>query len=276
MSRAGITNTLIENGIKERNTDIDTSAQLSMYDIWDNIDDTHETTYQLISPEGDIFDLTFSTNDPRAFDNWCVEEGLNPEKVHAIAKEGLNSAHKDWFVKIIDTPVEIPEKEPEPVVEAAPKKPKKKRRTKAQIEADKVAKEKKDVGNSVSEGAGTKKPKKKRRTKAQIEADKVTKATEKPKRKTRKKKPIKVLELNSKVEDELPEPIFDLDHAQDQVIAEIFTEEKVKNDDGWDEIELKVIDENIDEMRPVAFKQSAETIPMNRKQRRAAKKQKRK
>tara|TARA_R110000787_G_scaffold87347_1_gene186161 strand:- start:774 stop:1709 length:936 start_codon:yes stop_codon:yes gene_type:complete len=311
MSRAGITNTLIENGIKERNIDIDTSAQLSMYDIWDNIDDTHETTYQLISPEGDIFDLTFSTNDPRAFDNWCVEEGLNPEKVHAIAKEGLNSAHKDWFVKIIDTPVEIPEKEPESVVEAAPKKPKKKRRTKAQIEADKVAKEKKDVGNSVSEGAGTKKPKKKRRTKAQIEADKVakekkdvgnsvsegagtkkpkkkrrtkaqieadkvTKATEKPKRKTRKKKPIKVLELNSKVEDELPEPIFDLDHAQDQVIAEIFTEEKVKNDDGWDEIELKVIDENIDEMRPVAFKQSAETIPMNRKQRRAAKKQKRK
>mgnify|MGYP003635691244 FL=1 len=258
MSRAGITNTLIENGIKERNTDIDTSAQLSMYDIWDNIDDTHETTYQLISPEGDIFDLTFSTNDTRAFDNWCVEEGLNPEKVHAIAKEGLNSAHKDWFVKIIDTPVEIPEKEPESVVEAAPKKPKKKRRTKAQIAADKVAKEKKDVGDSVVKGAGTKKPKKKRRTKAQIEADKVTKATEKPKRKTRKKKPIKVLELNSKVEDELPEPIFDLDHAQDQVIAEIFTEEKVKNDDGWDEIELKVIDENIDEMRPVAFKQSAE------------------
>ena len=241
MSRAGITNTLIENGIKERNTDIDTSAQLSMYDIWDNIDDTHETTYQLISPEGDIFDLTFSTNDTRAFDNWCVEEGLNPEKIHAIAKEGLNSAHKDWFVKIIDTPVEIPEEEPEPVVEAAPKKPKKKRRTKAQIAADKVAK-----------------------------------ATEKPKRKTRKKKPIKVLELNSKVEDELPEPIFDLDHAQDQVIAEIFTEEKVKNDDGWDEIELKVIDENKDAMRPAAFKQSAETIPMNRKQRRAAKKQKRK
>ena len=230
MSRAGITNTLIENGIKERNTDIDTSAQLSMYDIWDNIDDTHETTYQLISPEGDIFDLTFSTNDTRAFDNWCVEEGLNPEKIHAIAKEGLNSAHKDWFVKIIDTPVEIPEEEPEPVVKAAPKKPRKKRRTKAQIAADKVAKEKKDVGDSVGEGAGTTKPKKKRRTKAQIEADKVKKATE----------------------------------------------EKVKNDDGWDEIELKVIDENKDAMRPAAFKQSAETIPMNRKQRRAAKKQKRK
>jgi hypothetical protein len=82
----------------------------------------------------------------------------------------------------------------------------------------------------VGKGAGTTKPKKKRRTKAQIEADKVKKATE----------------------------------------------EKVKNDDGWDEIELKVIDENKDAMRPAAFKQSAETIPMNRKQRRAAKKQKRK
>lgn len=231
MSRTGISNTLIAEGVKERNTDIDTSSQLSMFDIWDHNDDTHETTYQLISPEGDIFDLTFSTNDPRAFDNWCVEEGLNPEKIHAIAREGLNSAYKDWFVKLIDTPVEIPEEEPEPiVVKAAPKKPRKKRRTKAQIAADKVAKEKKDVGDSVGKGAGTTKPKKKRRTKAQIEADKVKKATE----------------------------------------------EKVKNDDGWDEIELKVIDENKDAMRPAAFKQSAETIPMNRKQRRAEKKRKKK
>ena len=72
-----------------------------------------------------------------------------------------------------------------------------------------------------------------------------TKTTQKPKRKPRAKKPIKVLEIGDKVEDKLPEPIFDEDHAQDQVIAQIFTEEPI------------------------------ESKPTNRKQRRSAKKRKR-
>lgn len=143
MSRTGIVNTLIEKGVTERNVNLDTSTQLSMFEIWDELDDTHETTYQLISPKGDIIDLTFTTKDPRAFDSWCIEEGLNPNKIHAIAHEGLNSAYKDWFVKIIETPVEIPEEQPEPVVEEKPKKKPRKRKAKAKAKAATVKKPRK-------------------------------------------------------------------------------------------------------------------------------------
>ena len=138
MSRSGITNLLISDPRTHETirSTTDDPDQFSMFHIFDaNIPDDHETTYQLISPSGDIIDLTFTTNDSRAFDNWCKEEGLNPDKVHAIAKEGLNSAYKDWFVKIIDNPVVIPEKDPEPVVKEKPKKQRRKRKAKAKTKA---------------------------------------------------------------------------------------------------------------------------------------------
>jgi len=219
MSRNGISNQMFNDDRIYSTSRVDSlqSNQLTFFDLWeDKLDDGHETTYQLFSPYGEIIELTFTTNDPSAFNQWCIDEGLNPEKIHAIADEGLNSAHKEWFVKKIDNPVEESEPEPEPIVEEKPKKTRRKRRTKEQIAADK----------------------------ANAEAEK-TKTTQKPKRKPRAKKPIKVLEIGDKVEDKLPEPIFDEDHAQDQVIAQIFTEEPI------------------------------ESKPTNRKQRRAAKKRKR-
>jgi hypothetical protein len=208
MSRNGISNQMFNDDRIYSTSRVDSlqSNQLTFFDLWeDKLDDGHETTYQLFSPYGEIIELTFTTNDPSAFNQWCIDEGLNPEKIHAIADEGLNSAHKEWFVKKIDNPVEESEPEPEPIVEEKPKKTRRKRSTKEQIAADKA--------------------------KAEV--------------KPRAKKPIKVLEIGDKVEDKLPEPIFDEDHAQDQVIAQIFTEEPI------------------------------ESKPTNRKQRRAAKKRKR-
>lgn len=208
MSRNGISNQMFNDDRIYSTSRVDSlqSNQLTFFDLWeDKLDDGHETTYQLFSPYGEIIELTFTTNDPSAFNQWCIDEGLNPEKIHAIADEGLNSAHKEWFVKKIDNPVEESEPEPEPIVEEKPKKTRRKRRTKEQIAADKAN--------------------------AEV--------------KPRAKKPIKVLEIGDKVEDKLPEPIFDEDHAQDQVIAQIFTEEPI------------------------------ESKPTNRKQRRAAKKRKR-
>jgi hypothetical protein len=208
MSRNGISNQMFNDDRIYSTSRVDSlqSNQLTFFDLLeDKLDDGHETTYQLFSPYGEIIELTFTTNDPSAFNQWCIDEGLNPEKIHAIADEGLNSAHKEWFVKKIDNPVEESEPEPEPIVEEKPKKTRRKRRTKEQIAADKA--------------------------KAEV--------------KPRAKKPIKVLEIGDKVEDKLPEPIFDEDHAQDQVIAQIFTEEPI------------------------------ESKPTNRKQRRAAKKRKR-
>ena len=204
MSRNGISNQMFNDDRIYSTSRVDSlqSNQLTFFDLLeDKLDDGHETTYQLFSPYGEIIELTFTTNDPSAFNQWCINEGLNPEKIHAIADEGLNSAHKEWFVKKIDNPVE----EPEPIVEEKPKKTRRKRRTKEQIAVDKAN--------------------------AEV--------------KPRAKKPIKVLEIGDKVEDKLPEPIFDEDHAQDQVIAQIFTEEPI------------------------------ESKPTNRKQRRAAKKRKR-
>jgi hypothetical protein len=208
MSRNGISNQMFNDDRIYSTSRVDSlqSNQLTFFDLLeDKLDDGHETTYQLFSPYGEIIELTFTTNDPSAFNQWCIDEGLNPEKIHAIADEGLNSAHKEWFVKKIDNPVEESEPEPEPIVEEKPKKTRRKRSTKEQIAADKA--------------------------KAEV--------------KPRAKKPIKVLEIGDKVEDKLPEPIFDEDHAQDQVIAQIFTEEPI------------------------------ESKPTNRKQRRAAKKRKR-
>jgi hypothetical protein len=208
MSRNGISNQMFNDDRIYSTSRVDSlqSNQLTFFDLLeDKLDDGHETTYQLFSPYGEIIELTFTTNDPSAFNQWCIDQGLNPEKIHAIADEGLNSAHKEWFVKKIDNPVEESEPEPEPIVEEKPKKTRRKRRTKEQIAADKA--------------------------KAEV--------------KPRAKKPIKVLEIGDKVEDKLPEPIFDEDHAQDQVIAQIFTEEPI------------------------------ESKPTNRKQRRAAKKRKR-
>jgi hypothetical protein len=208
MSRNGISNQMFNDDRIYSTSRVDSlqSNQLTFFDLWgDKLDDGHETTYQLFSPYGEIIELTFTTNDPSAFNQWCIDEGLNPEKIHAIADEGLNSAHKEWFVKKIDNPVEESEPEPEPIVEEKPKKTRRKRRTKEQIAVDKAN--------------------------AEV--------------KPRAKKPIKVLEIGDKVEDKLPEPIFDEDHAQDQVIAQIFTEEPI------------------------------ESKPTNRKQRRAAKKRKR-
>jgi len=46
------------------------------------------------------------------------------------------------------------------------------------------------------------------------------------------------------------------------------------NDDGWNELEFLIMNENKDAMRPIGFKQSAEPMPVNRQQRRAAKKRK--
>ena len=206
MSRNGISNQMFNDDRIYSTSRVDSlqSNQLTFFDLLeDKLDDGHETTYQLFSPYGEIIELTFTTNDPSAFNQWCIDEGLNPEKIHAIADEGLNSAHKEWFVKKIDNPVE--ESEPEPIVEEKPKKTRRKRRTKEQIAVDKAN--------------------------AEV--------------KPRAKKPIKVLEIGDKVEDKLPEPIFDEDHAQDQVIAKIFTEEPI------------------------------ESKPTNRKQRRSAKKRKR-
>jgi hypothetical protein len=208
MSRNGISNQMFNDDRIYSTSRVDSlqSNQLTFFDLWgDKLDDGHETTYQLFSPYGEIIELTFTTNDPSAFNQWCIDEGLNPEKIHAIADEGLNSAHKEWFVKKIDNPVEESEPEPEPIVEEKPKKTRRKRRTKEQIAVDKAN--------------------------AEV--------------KPRAKKPIKVLEIGDKVEDKLPEPIFDEDHAQDQVIAQIFTEEPT------------------------------ESKPTNRKQRRSAKKRKR-
>jgi hypothetical protein len=208
MSRNGISNQMFNDDRIYSTSRVDSlqSNQLTFFDLWeDKLDDGHETTYQLFSPYGEIIELTFTTNDPSAFNQWCIDQGLNPEKIHAIADEGLNSAHKEWFVKKIDNPVEESEPEPEPIVEEKPKKTRRKRRTKEQIAVDKAN--------------------------AEV--------------KPRAKKPIKVLEIGDKVEDKLPEPIFDEDHAQDQVIAQIFTEEPI------------------------------ESKPTNRKQRRAAKKRKR-
>jgi hypothetical protein len=208
MSRNGISNQMFNDDRIYSTSRVDSlqSNQLTFFDLWgDKLDDGHETTYQLFSPYGEIIELTFTTNDPSAFNQWCIDEGLNPEKIHAIADEGLNSAHKEWFVKKIDNPVEESEPEPEPIVEEKPKKTRRKRSTKEQIAVDKAN--------------------------AEV--------------KPRAKKPIKVLEIGDKVEDKLPEPIFDEDHAQDQVIAQIFTEEPI------------------------------ESKPTNRKQRRAAKKRKR-
>jgi hypothetical protein len=208
MSRNGISNQMFNDDRIYSTSRVDSlqSNQLTFFDLLeDKLDDGHETTYQLFSPYGEIIELTFTTNDPSAFNQWCIDEGLNPEKIHAIADEGLNSAHKEWFVKKIDNPVEESEPEPEPIVEEKPKKTRRKRRTKEQIAVDKAN--------------------------AEV--------------KPRAKKPIKVLEIGDKVEDKLPEPIFDEDHAQDQVIAQIFTEEPI------------------------------ESKPTNRKQRRAAKKRKR-
>ena len=208
MSRNGISNQMFNDDRIYSTSRVDSlqSNQLTFFDLWgDKLDDGHETTYQLFSPYGEIIELAFTTNDPSAFNQWCIDEGLNPEKIHAIADEGLNSAHKEWFVKKIDNPVEESEPEPEPIVEEKPKKTRRKRRTKEQIAVDKAN--------------------------AEV--------------KPRAKKPIKVLEIGDKVEDKLPEPIFDEDHAQDQVIAQIFTEEPI------------------------------ESKPTNRKQRRAAKKRKR-
>ena len=185
MSRNGISNQMFNDDRIYSTSRVDSlqSNQLTFFDLWgDKLDDGHETTYQLFSPYGEIIELAFTTNDPSAFNQWCIDEGLNPEKIHAIADEGLNSAHKEWFVKKIDNPVE--ESEPEPIVEEKPKKTRRKRRTKEQIAVDKAN--------------------------AEV--------------KPRAKKPIKVLEIGDKVEDKLPEPIFDEDHAQDQVIAQIFTE----------------------------------------------------
>jgi hypothetical protein len=185
MSRNGISNQMFNDDRIYSTSRVDSlqSNQLTFFDLLeDKLDDGHETTYQLFSPYGEIIELTFTTNDPSAFNQWCIDEGLNPEKIHAIADEGLNSAHKEWFVKKIDNPVEESEPEPEPIVEEKPKKTRRKRSTKEQIAADKA--------------------------KAEV--------------KPRAKKPIKVLEIGDKVEDKLPEPIFDEDHAQDQVIAQIF------------------------------------------------------
>ena len=208
MSRNGISNQMFNDDRIYSTSRVASlqSNQLTFFDLLeDKLDDGHETTYQLFSPYGEIIELTFTTNDPSAFNQWCIDQGLNPEKIHAIADEGLNSAHKEWFVKKIDNPVEESEPEPEPIVEEKPKKTRRKRRTKEQIAVDKAN--------------------------AEV--------------KPRAKKPIKVLEIGDKVEDKLPEPIFDEDHAQDQVIAQIFTEEPI------------------------------ESKPTNRKQRRAAKKRKR-
>ena len=208
MSRNGISNQMFNDDRIYSTSRVDSlqSNQLTFFDFWeDKLDDGHETTYQLFSHYGEIIELTFTTNDPSAFNQWCIDEGLNPEKIHAIADEGLNSAHKEWFVKKIDNPVEESEPEPDPIVEEKPKKTRRKRRTKEHIAVDKAN--------------------------AEV--------------KPRAKKPIKVLEIGDKVEDKLPEPIFDEDHAQDQVIAQIFTEEPI------------------------------ESKPTNRKQRRAAKKRKR-
>ena len=208
MSRNGISNQMFNDDRIYSTSRVASlqSNQLTFFDLLeDKLDDGHETTYQLFSPYGEIIELTFTTNDPSAFNQWCIDEGLNPEKIHAIADEGLNSAHKEWFVKKIDNPVEESEPEPEPIVEEKPKKTRRKRRTKEQIAVDKAN--------------------------AEV--------------KPRAKKPIKVLEIGDKVEDKLPEPIFDEDHAQDQVIAQIFTEEPT------------------------------ESKPTNRKQRRSAKKRKR-
>ena len=155
MSRTGITNVLVNNPSAHETARgiFEASDQFSMFEIWNDVDDNHETTYQLISPNGEIIDLTFTTNDPTAFNNWCINEGLSPEKIHAIAKEGSKSSYKEWFVKIIDTPVVIPEEEPEPVIEEKPKKPRRKRRTKAQIAVDKAK----------AEAEKTTKPKRKRK-----------------------------------------------------------------------------------------------------------------
>lgn len=221
MSRAGLTNILMNSDSRERNLNID-STQTSMFEIWENQDDSHETTYQLISPDGDVIDLTFTTNDPRAFDNWCIEEGLNPDKIHAIAREGLNSAYKEWFVKIIDNPVVIPE----PVVEEKPKKKRRKRRTKAQIEADKL---------------------------------KAVKEKPKPKRKAKKKTASKPIVVS--VEDIIDKEIKT---NEDKSNAEYLAE---KDTSGWHRVPRALEVE-------ASVWQDAEEIPtpINRKQRRAAKK----
>ena len=118
MSRNGISNQMFNDDRIYSTSRVDSlqSNQLTFFDFWeDKLDDGHETTYQLFSPYGEIIELTFTTNDPSAFNQWCIDEGLNPEKIHAIADEGLNSAHKEWFVKKIDNPVEESEPEPEPI-----------------------------------------------------------------------------------------------------------------------------------------------------------------
>ena len=214
MSRAGLTNILMNSDSRERNLNID-STQTSMFEIWEGQDDSHETTYQLISPEGDIIDLTFTTNDPRAFDNWCVEEGLNPDKIHAIAKEGLNSAYKEWFVKIIDNPVVIPEEEPEPVAEEKPKKKPRKRKAKAKAKAKAV------------------KPKKPRKRKAKVVS----------------------------VEDIIDKEIETVDKSNAEYLAE-------KDTSGWHKEVPRALKVE------ASVWQDAEEIPtpVNRKQRRAAKK----
>jgi hypothetical protein len=216
MTRSGIANLLMNNSSAHDLRKVDNN-QLSMFDIFEDdcekFDDDHETTYELLSPNGELITLTFTTNDPSAFNEWCTDNQLNYEKIHEIAKEGLDTSYNGWSVKKIDNPVEEVAVEPEPV----------------------------------------KKPRRKRKTKVEIIEE-----TE-PKRKPRAKKPIKVLEIGDKVEDKLPEPIFDEDHAQDQVIAQIFAEAEeeestVKDDITWVNV----------------------TQPTNRKQRRAAKKRKRK
>jgi len=109
MSRNGISNQMFNDDKIYSTSRVDSlqSNQLTFFDLWeDKLDDGHETTYQLFSPYGEIIELTFTTNDPSAFNQWCIDEGLNPEKIHAIADEGLNSPHKEWFVKKIDNPVE--------------------------------------------------------------------------------------------------------------------------------------------------------------------------
>ena len=169
MSRNGISNQMFNDDRIYSTSRVDSlqSNQLTFFDLWeDKLDDGHETTYQLFSPYGEIIELAFTTNDPSAFNQWCIDEGLNPEKIHAIADEGLNSAHKEWFVKKIDNPVEESEPEPEPIVEEKPKKTRRKRRTKEQIAADK----------------------------ANAEAEK-TKTTQKPKRKPRAKNQLKFWKL---------------------------------------------------------------------------------
>lgn len=170
MSRTGVTNLLVNDPRTHETVRNSDPEQYSMFNIWDKpVDDDHETTYQLLSPTGDVIDLTFTTNDPRAFDNWCVEEGLIPEKIHGIAREGLDSAHNNWFVKIIDNPVEIPDEQPEPevIVDEKPKKPRRKRRTKAQIAADKA---KAEEEKKLQELEPPKKPKRKRKAKAKTKA----------------------------------------------------------------------------------------------------------